>query len=150
MNNLILNTPGDADKIMRSAASRQMDFEIEQRDDICIVRIRGRMAAGANVDHLRMKVQAIKNSGCNKLIADICDLDSIGSDGIGFFVDLYTSTTRDTGGRFALASPSARVLEVLTLTGLSTIIPIVKDVAAAFAYCARDGDKARHVASSLG
>jgi anti-anti-sigma factor len=97
-----------------------------------------------------MKAQAIKSLGCDKLIADISELDSIGSDGIGFFVDLHTSTTKDAAGRFVLASPSARVPEVLTLTGLSTVIPIAKDLAAALAYCARQGDTARHSASSLG
>ncbi len=127
-----------------------MDFEIEQRGDVCVVRISGRLATGASADHLLTKAQAIKSLGCSKLIADISELDSIGSDGIGFFVDLHTSTMKNIAGCFVLASPSARVLEVLTLTGLSTIIPIAKDLAAAFAYCGRQGGKARHASSSLG
>jgi hypothetical protein len=53
-------------------------------------------------------------------------------------VDLHTSTTKDAAGRFVVASPSARVLEVLTLTGLATVIPIAKDLAAALAYCAQE------------
>jgi len=115
-------------------------FEIEQRDDICILHIGGRLASGADADFLWMKAQEIKSLGCRKLIADICDLDSIGSAGIGFFVDLHTSTTKDTAGRFVLAGPSRHVLEVLALTGLSTIIPTAEDLPAGLAFCAREDE----------
>jgi hypothetical protein len=77
MNTSILNTRGDAGRTAK-CATRQMDFEMERRDDVCIVRIRGRLATGANTDYLRMKAQAIKSLGCGKLIADISELDSIG------------------------------------------------------------------------
>jgi anti-anti-sigma factor len=121
-----------------------MVFAIEQRNDICIVRISGRLATGADNDYLQMKALAIKSLGCRKLIADICELDSIGSAGLGFFMDLYTSTTKNATGRFVLAGPSPRVLEVLALTRLSTIIPIVEDLAAGLAYCTGEEEKARH------
>jgi len=127
-----------------------MVFEIEQRKDTCIVRISGRLATGEDAGHLQMKARAIKSLGCHKLIADIRELDSIGSEGLGFFVDLYTSMMKNTGGRFVLAGPSPRVLEVLALTRLSTIIPIVKDLAAGLAYCAGGEGKTRYAGSSLG
>jgi anti-anti-sigma factor len=130
--------------------TQQIVFEIEQRGDVYIIRIGGRLATGANIDLLQTKAQTIKSLGCTKLIADICELDSIGSEGIAFFVDLYKSTTKDIAGRFVLASPSPRVLEVLTLTGLSTIIPFVNDLAAALTYCAREENKTHQAASSLG
>jgi anti-anti-sigma factor len=116
--------------------TRPLLVEIEQRDDICIVRISGRLATGADVEYLGMKIRAIKSLGCRKLVADIYELDSIGSAGIGFFVDLLAWATKDSAGRFVLAGPSRRVLEVLTLTGLSKIIPLTADLAAALALCA--------------
>jgi anti-anti-sigma factor len=118
--------------------TRPAVFEIEKENDVCIVRISGRVATGAGVDKLRTKAQEIKRMGCSKLIADIRELDSIGSAGIGFFVDLHTSMTKDIAGRFVLVGPSPRVLEVLALTGLSTVIHIVKDLEAGLAYCARE------------
>jgi anti-anti-sigma factor len=132
----------------KDAVSRQMVFEIEQRGDVCVLRIRGRLATGADDDYLQMKAREIKSLGCRKLIADICELDSIGSAGLGFFADLHTSTAKNTTGRFVLAGPSPRVLEVLTLTRLSTIIPIVEDLTAGLAYCAGEEEKARHAESS--
>ena len=119
-----------------------MLFELENRDDVCIIRIKGRLATGADNDYLAIKAREIKSQGCRKIVADICELDSIGSAGIGFFVDLLTSTTKDGAGCFVLAGPSPRVLEVLTLTGLSTIIPIATDLADGLAFCARK--RAKH------
>jgi len=142
----IISTPGRSYQTRRRPAV----FEMEQRGDICVVRISGRLATGADGDCLRTNAQAIKNSGCSKVVADICELDSIGSEGIGFFVDLHKSTAKDTAGRFVLASPSPRVLEVLSVTGLATVIPIVEDLAAGLAYCAQEKDKAQHAGSSLG
>jgi len=118
--------------------TRQAVFEIEKKNDVCIVRISGRLATGAGADQLRTKAQEIKRVGCSKLIADIRELDSIGSAGIGFFVDLHTSMTKEIAGRFVLVSPSPRVLEVLALTGLSTVMEIVKDLETGLAYCARE------------
>jgi len=119
-----------------------MLFETEQRGDIYIVRIGGRLATGADTEYLRTKTQEIKSLGCRKLVADIRELDSAGSEGIGFFVSLYTSMTKDPGGCFVLAGPSRRVLEVLTLTRLNTIIPLAADLAAGLAFCAREDGRA--------
>ncbi len=118
-----------------------MLFELENRDDICIIRISGRLATGADNDYLAMKAREIKSQACQKIVADICELDSIGSAVIGFFVDLLTSTAKNSAGCFVLAGPSPRVLEVLTLTGLSKIIPITTDLAAGLAFCARKNAK---------
>ena len=79
------------------AVNRETLFEIVQKDDVCIVHISGRLATGAVGDYLGMKAQAIKGLGCRKIVADIRELDSIGSSGIGFFVDLHTSTTKNGG-----------------------------------------------------
>ena len=136
---------GDGTRMTAAGDSmtRQMDLEIEQRDDVCILRISGRLGSGAEADHLRVKVQEIKAQGCRKIIADICELDSIGSGGIGVFVELHISM-QGNGGRFVLASPSRRVLEVLGLTGLKAIIPMACDLAGGLAYVNQDTQKASH------
>ena len=128
--------------------NQPMSFEIERRDDVCLLRIGGRLASDPDANYLRMKAQEIKSRGCRKLIADIRELDSIGSSGIGFFVELYTSATKDTAGRFVLVGASMRVLEVLTITRLNTIIPMAEDLAAGLAFCAREDEKARRAAGS--
>jgi anti-anti-sigma factor len=123
------------------AVKRQMAFEIEQRDDICIVHISGRLAVGVDNDLLILRAREIKNLGCHKIVADIVKLTAIGSSGISFFVDLYTSTSKYDDGCFVLAGPSPRVLEVLALTGLTGIMPMALDLAGGLAFCTRKEGK---------
>src|SRR5579872_1970462 len=103
--------------------TRPMLFEIEQRDDICILHISGRLASDPDANYLRLRAQEIKDLGCRKVVVDVRELDSIGSSGIGFFVELYASVMKDNAGRFVLAGPSPRVVEVLAIMRLSTVIP---------------------------
>lgn len=113
--------------------------QVEHRDDICILPISGRLASGLHDVQLRDKAQEIKGLDCRKLVADIRALDSIGSSGISFFVELYTSVTKRPNGCFVLAGPSERVREVLEMTRLTTILAIADDLDSALAYCARTG-----------
>jgi len=115
-----------------------MSFEIERRDDVCVLRIGGRLASDPDANYLRMQAQEIKSLGCRKLVADIREIDSIGSSGIGFFVELYTSATKDTTARFVLVGASQRVPEVLNITRLNTIVPMAEGLAAGLAFCARE------------
>ena len=113
-----------------------MVIEIKREDNTCILRISGRLATGTDDEYLMVKAREIKAMGCPNVLLDIRELHSVGSSGIGFFVDLYTSVLKNGTGRLVLAAPSAYVQEVLDLTGLSKIIPIVSDLAAARAFLA--------------
>jgi anti-anti-sigma factor len=113
-----------------------MVIEIERDDNICILRISGRLATGLDDEYLVAKAREVKAMGCSNVLLDIRELHSVGSSGIGFFVDLYTSVLKNGTGRLVLAAPSPYVQEVLDLTGLSRIIPIVGDIAAAREFLA--------------
>jgi|SRR5690348_3441195 anti-anti-sigma factor len=109
-----------------------MQVEFEYREDVCILRLTGRFVTGADMTYLRSKADEIKKGGCGKVLADFTNVPYIDSTGIAFVVGLYTSLT-NAGGRFVLAAPSPRVREVLELTRLNTIIPIVPDETSALA-----------------
>jgi anti-anti-sigma factor len=113
-----------------------MVIDIERDNATCILRISGRLATGMDDEYLMAKAREIKAMGCPNVLLDIRELHSVGSSGIGFFVDLYTSVLKNGTGRLVLAAPSTYVQEVLDLTGLSKIIPIVGDLAAARAFLA--------------
>jgi anti-anti-sigma factor len=113
-----------------------MVIDIERDDNTCILRISGRLTTGMDDEYLMAKAREIKALGCPNVLLDIHELHSVGSSGIGFFVDLYTSVLKNSTGRLVLAAPSPYVQEVLDLTGLSKIIPIVSDLAAARAFLA--------------
>jgi anti-anti-sigma factor len=75
----------------------------------------------------------IKSASCNKILTDLRELVSIGSVGIGFLAGIYASVTKNPGGRFVLVGPQRRVQEVLDLTRLTSIIPLVTDIASGMA-----------------
>lgn len=112
-----------------------MTIEIDHQGKVCVLKISGRMAAGADSEYLRTKMSEIKRLDCPKLLVDLRHLQFIGSTGLGFLVEMYTSTTRQPEGKFVLIAPTGRVLEVLSLTRLDTILPIAADFDAGLAFC---------------
>lgn len=110
-----------------------MLIELEQQKDVCVVRLSGRLVSGIGAAYLHEKLVEIKSTGSEKVLVDMRELESIGSIGIGFLADVYTSVMKNPGSRFVLAAPRRRVLEVLELTHLNTVMPVVADVASAMA-----------------
>ena len=106
-----------------------MLIKIERQSDVCVLRVQGRIAAGADSDYLRRKQDEIRMRNCHKVLADFRDVPSIGSTGLSFVVSIFESC----GGRFVLAGPHQRVREALDLTRLSTVLPLAADVASGLA-----------------
>ena len=120
-----------------------MLVELEQKEDVCILRLKGRCVTGADTEYLRGKTDEIKSRNCGKVLADFRQVPYIDSSGIAFVVAIYTSVTKSAGGRFVLVGPQPLVREVLDLTRLSTVIPLAEDIAAGLAEL--DGPAARSV-----
>jgi anti-anti-sigma factor len=110
-----------------------MLIEIENRQGVGMLRLKGRFVMATDPDYLRSKTDEIKAQDHLKLLVDLSEVSSICSTEIGFLVDLYTSTTKKAGGRFILAGANPRVREVLNLTRLSTVIPLAADTASGLA-----------------
>ena len=110
-----------------------MVIESERKDDICILRMKGRFVTGGDAAYLRSKAEELKAGGCLKVMMDFHEVPYADSTGIAFIIGVYTSVT-NLGGRFVLAAPNRRVREVLDLTRLSSVIPIANDEAAAVAF----------------
>ena len=110
-----------------------MLIELNQIDDVCIVRCEGRIATGSDPDYLRGKLDEVKLLACRKVLVDFREVVSVGSTGIGFVVAVYSSVTKNPDGRFVLVGAQPRVREVLDLTRLSTILPMAGDIASGLA-----------------
>jgi anti-anti-sigma factor len=100
-----------------------MFVELEHQDDVCVVRIKGRIVPGSDSEYLRLKeYQIIQN--CGKVLVDLHEVRSMGSTGINFVVSIF----KISGGRFVLAGPHQSVREVLDLTHLNRVLPVAPDV----------------------
>ncbi|MCU1339748.1 MAG: hypothetical protein JWO19_5329 [Bryobacterales bacterium] len=110
-----------------------MTIELNQIDDVCVLRFEGRFTTGSDPEYLRGKSDELKQLSCGKVLVDFREVISIGSTAIGFIVAVYSSVTKMPDGRFVLVGAQPRVREVLDLTRLSTILPMAGDIASGMA-----------------
>jgi anti-anti-sigma factor len=115
-----------------------MLVELSQKDEICLLHCEGRFVAEINPEYLRAKRDEIKRANSKKILADFSEVSDIGSAGIGFIVDVYTST-KNSGGRFVLVGLQPHVREVLDLTRVSTVIPLAADIASGLVTLCDEG-----------
>ena len=79
------------------------------------------------------KWEEIKKLNRLKVLADLREVPSIASMGIGFVVAIYTSVS-NYGGRFVLVGAIPMVRKVFDLTRLSAVIPIAPDFASGLSH----------------
>jgi anti-anti-sigma factor len=110
----------------------EIEPRIEPQDDVCVVRLKGRFAAGTDQSYVQAKLDEIKVrikiGARNRVLVDAAAVSAIGSMGIGFLVGLYTSVTKNSAGRFVLTGANARVCDVLRLMRLDTVLPQAADL----------------------
>jgi anti-anti-sigma factor len=111
-----------------------MIIEVGRQDDVCILRFQGRFVTGTDPYYLHAKIEELKSEGCNRVLADLRELLSIGSTGIGFLVRVYTTVTKSGNGRFVAVCTNRRVLEVFDLTHLKKAIAVFPDLTSGLAH----------------
>jgi anti-anti-sigma factor len=126
----------------QAAVRYRMLIDIQHGDEVCVLHLSGHFRSGEDLDYVRDKLDEIKSHDCNKMLADLRELQSIGSMGMGFVVGVYVCITKRTGGRFVLVGASQRVREVLDLTRLSSIIPMAEDLPSGLAALRGEGPTA--------
>ena len=104
-----------------------MLIEIDCRDDICTLCVKGRLVAGTDLDDLDAKLNEIKSLKPSKLLVNVSEVVSIGSTGVGFLMNIYASIVRNPEGRFVLVGANSRVRQVLDITRLSKVISLAPD-----------------------
>ena len=102
--------------------------EIEQRDEVSVLRFKGHLSTGADQEYLATRTDEIRRLNWQMVLADFTEVSSVGSTGLSFLVGMYVSVTRNSGGRFVLVGTQPRVREVLDITRLSEVIPMAADL----------------------
>ena len=109
-----------------------MVIEIEQHEDVCVLRCKGRFVSGTDLEYVRDTIDQLKRQKCNRVLADFREVSAIGSMGLTFIVAIYTSVV-NSGGRFVLAGALPFVRHALDLTRLSTVVSLAADTASGLA-----------------
>lgn len=101
--------------------------------DVVVVRPEGRLNMVA-APRLREQLRDLVDSGSARLVVDLAATEFIDSSGLGALVS-GLKAARQAGGDLRLASPTAQVRSVLSLTSLDRVLRTYDSADAAF-----DGD----------
>jgi anti-anti-sigma factor len=109
-----------------------MLIEIEQQDEICVLRCKGRFVTGPGQEYLESKLQDIRRLNCRKVLADFSEVPSIGSMGLSFLVNVH-SFVIDASGGFVLTGACPLVRQALHVTRLSEVIRVAANLTSGLA-----------------
>jgi anti-anti-sigma factor len=107
---------------------KSMLIEIEQQDEICLLRCKGRFVSGPGLEYLEAKLEAIRRLNCRKVLADFSEVPSIGSMGLTFLLRIYDFAACASGG-FVLTGVGPLVWQALQVTRLSGVIRVAASAA---------------------
>jgi anti-sigma B factor antagonist len=99
-----------------------LTLETERKDDMVMVRCKGRLQAGVS-DAFYAKVSKLI-PGNKRIVLDLTDLTRMDSMGIGALVRLYVSA-KSAGCKLELVNLGKRVREVLGITHLLSVFSII-------------------------
>ena len=100
--------------------------------DITVVELSGRLALGRESQRIETLFEELSKKGATKIVLDLSGVEYIDSAGIGMLA-LSSGKLKEAGGKLAVAAPEGRVLQMLNLTGMSSILKVCGTVDAAAA-----------------
>ncbi len=108
-----------------------LEINVRKNGLVQIIHLQGDLRLEA-VDQFRRAGDELVGAGDARLVVNVAGVRMIDSSGIGVLVRLLTAAAK-VGGGMKLVQPSKLALQTLKITGLTGIIPIFDDEAAAIA-----------------
>lgn len=99
----------------------ELRCQIEQLNDIAVVRCSGRLVRGNALDDFRLRLEGLEN--IRILVLDLCEVDQLDARGIGVLLELRR-WARQHSAQVKVVNPSAFVRRVLEATHLRSIFEI--------------------------
>ena len=109
----------------------ELRLDVVRKADVAIVRCRGRIVFGQEVDELRLAVLSLLRES-NRVVLQLNGVEQIDSEGLAALVGLFISA-RNRGGELKLADLSPKSKELLRVTRLDEILRTHKSEAEAIA-----------------
>jgi anti-sigma B factor antagonist len=102
----------------------------EQRKDVTILKLSGRLVLGDASNELRSTIKRLLDAGDKKIIVDLGDVPYIDSAGLGTLVSAFASVS-NAGGTMKLANLSKKIHDTLNITKLVTVFDVHESVTGA-------------------
>lgn len=109
-----------------------MEIDVRSQSEVQVVKLKGRLTLGEGVDRLRQTMEEMLESGQNRFVVDLGEVQMIDSSGIGLLVRLLTAA-KQRGGSLKLLNPSKFAVQTLKMIGLLNLFEIFNEQAQAVA-----------------
>lgn len=109
-----------------------MDIDVRDRDQVKLIKLRGKLALGAPVDDLRQVMENLLAAGNPNLLLDLAEVPMIDSSGIGLLVRMLSSA-KQAGGGIKLLRPSKFTMQSLKVVGILPMFQVYEDADLALA-----------------
>jgi anti-sigma B factor antagonist len=107
-----------------------MEIHIRDSGAVTIIDLNGNLTIGRSEENLRETIIRLLGDGRQKLLLNLADVPMIDSSGIGAMIKSYTSV-KEAGGQIKLLRPSRMARQLLSITGLLSVLDTFEDERAA-------------------
>jgi anti-sigma B factor antagonist len=102
----------------------ELRLDVARQADVAVVRCRGRIVFGQEVDELRLTVLSLLKE-TNRLVLNLAGIEQIDSEGLAGLVGLFISA-RNRSGELKLADLSPKSRDLLRVTRLDEVFETYK------------------------
>lgn len=107
-----------------------MSYSSYEKNNITIITLTGKIMGGPEAGEINDKIHNLIDSGKQKIIIDLKDVDWMNSSGLGILIGAIT-TLKNSGGSLSLTNVSERIMNLLKITKLKDVFTIHSDIEAA-------------------
>ena len=117
-----------------------MNARFDERGEVGILTVAGRLDAGPHAEDFRKALQDLLDRGHARLVLDLEGVHFLDSAGLGEIV-AARRRCRERGGALVLARPRGKPRDLIALTRVDELVPVLDDLDAAVARAAGDGNR---------
>lgn len=111
-----------------------MDLDIRESEQVCVLKLKGRLVGGEAVSQFESAFQRTLASGHIFLILDLEALPYVDSSGIGSVVNALRQANKF-GGTVKLVNPAPFVAKTFKMVGILSLFGVFESAAEAAASC---------------
>ena len=109
-----------------------MEITLRTADDATVVDMKGNVTLGAGEQKMREAIDGLIASGSKKILLNFANVAILDSSGIGAIIKSFTTVKRE-GGSLKLSNLSPLARQMLSVTGLLSVLEVFDDESSALA-----------------
>ncbi|MCF8459147.1 MAG: STAS domain-containing protein [Flavobacteriales bacterium] len=107
-----------------------MEYSITDHGNLKLIKLSGRLVEKSQATGLIMEFESLIQSGTNRYLMSLEDLEYVNSSGLNLLIGMFTSA-RNSGGELVIGGISPKVKKLMVMTKLDSIFKIYNSVAEA-------------------